>query len=97
MLQEGRESADACGSEQMQITVKLFAAYQEVIGASELQLELPDAETAGEVRERILAQYPKLECWRKVTRLGLNLEFVEPDTPLKEGDELVLIPPVSGG
>jgi sulfur-carrier protein len=32
-----------------------------------------------------------------VTRFGINLEFVEPETIVKDGDEIVLIPPVSGG
>ncbi|MEQ8961643.1 MAG: MoaD/ThiS family protein, partial [Coleofasciculus sp. C2-GNP5-27] len=35
--------------------------------------------------------------WRDLTRFGINLQFVEPDTILQAGDEVVLIPPVSGG
>jgi len=35
--------------------------------------------------------------WRHLTRFGINWQFVEPETLLKDGDEVVLIPPVSGG
>lgn len=79
------------------ITVKLFAAYQEAYGVPELSLELPPGTTVRAVRDRLLAEHPELEQWRDLTRFGINLQFVEPDTPLNPGDEVVLIPPVSGG
>lgn len=63
----------------------------------ELQMELPQGATVGQVRDRILTEHPQLETWRDVTRFGVNLQFAEPDTVLQEGDEVVLIPPVSGG
>jgi molybdopterin synthase sulfur carrier subunit len=49
------------------------------------------------VGDRIRAPYPELAALATLTRYGINLEFVEPDTPVQEGDEVVLIPPVSGG
>lgn len=84
-------------TENMTVTLKLFAVYQETLGVPEKRLTLPVGTTVGEVRDRLLADYPTLSRWRDLTRFGLNLQFVEADTPLKEGDELVLIPPVSGG
>ena len=79
------------------ITVKLFAIYQEAYGTSEVQWQFPSQTTVGEVRDRVLAEHPALEPWRDRTRLGLNLQFVNDDAPLHDGDEVVLIPPVSGG
>ncbi|MEM0978920.1 MAG: MoaD/ThiS family protein [Cyanobacteria bacterium P01_H01_bin.58] len=79
------------------VTVKLFAAYQEALGVTELALEFPAGSTVASVRDRLLAEHPELEQWREVTRFGINLQFVEPDTRLNTGDEVVLIPPVSGG
>lgn len=84
-------------AETMTVTLKLFAVYQETLGVPEKRLTLPTGTTVGEVRDRLLADHPTLSRWRDLTRFGLNLQFVEADTPLKEGDELVLIPPVSGG
>lgn len=79
------------------ITVKLFAAYQEAYGMSELMLELPSRTTVAAVLDHLINQHPELEQWRNLTRFGVNLQFVEPDTTLQKGDEVVLIPPVSGG
>lgn len=79
------------------VTVKLFAAYQEAYGVPELTLELPTGTSVVAVQERLIAEHPELEQWRGLTRFGINLEFVEPGTILQDGDEVVLIPPVSGG
>ncbi|MBE9199142.1 MULTISPECIES: MoaD/ThiS family protein [unclassified Nodularia (in: cyanobacteria)] len=79
------------------VTVKLFAAYQEAYGVSELILEFPDGKPVSAVCDRLIAEHPELTQWRDLTRFGINLIFVEPDTLLQDGDEVVLIPPVSGG
>lgn len=79
------------------VTVKLFAAYQEACGVPELQMEVPVGAGVATVRDRLIADYPQLAQWRDVTRFGVNLAFVAPETPLHSGDEVVLIPPVSGG
>lgn len=79
------------------VTLKLFAAYQEAYQVPEMQLELPVDATVGMVRDRLITEHPELAKWRDLTRFGVNLQFVEPETLLKNGDEVVLIPPVSGG
>jgi len=81
----------------IQITVKLFAAYQEAYGVPELQLTLPSGTTVAMVRDRLLAERPVLAAWRNLTKFGINFEEVTADTQLHDGDEVVLIPPVSGG
>ena len=87
----------AVSNSSITVTVKLFAAFSEAYGVSELTLEFPLETPVSEVLESSIAQHPQLEKWRDRTRFGLNLEFVPPDTILKDGDEVVLIPPVSGG
>ncbi len=84
-------------AETITITLKLFAVYQETLGVPEKKLTLPAGTTAGEVCDRLLTDHPTLLRWRDLTRFGINLQFVPADTPLQSGDELVLIPPVSGG
>jgi molybdopterin synthase sulfur carrier subunit len=81
----------------MIVIVKLFAAYQDAFGIDSLHLELPPGTTVAAVRDRLIAEHPELTKWRDLTRFGVNLQFVEPDTLLADGDEVVLIPPVSGG
>ena len=79
------------------VTIKLFAAYQEAYGLPELRLEVAEGTTVEAVRDRLIDEHPELAQWRELTRFGVNLQFVESDTILQDGDEVVLIPPVSGG
>lgn len=81
----------------IKITVKLFAAYQEAYGVPDLTLEFPEGTTVEQVRDRLISARPELQQWRDLTRFGVNLQFVEPNTVLQSGDEVVMIPPVSGG
>lgn len=84
-------------SDAITITVKLFAAYQEAYGVPELILEVPPKTTVSAILEQLINDHPQLNQWRNLTRFGVNLQFVEPENILQNGDEVVLIPPVSGG
>ncbi len=81
----------------IKVKVKLFAVYQEVFDVSELELVFPLQTTVDKVLESLIKQKPQLAKWQEVTRFGVNLKFVESNTILQDGDEVVLIPPVSGG
>jgi molybdopterin synthase sulfur carrier subunit len=84
-------------ADSIQIQIKLFAIYQEVIGTPQIDWQTSIGATAGQVLTELITRYPQLTTWRSVTRLGVNLQFVPDSTVLADGDELVLIPPVSGG
>ncbi|MDJ0731152.1 MAG: MoaD/ThiS family protein [Crocosphaera sp.] len=79
------------------VTIKLFAIYQEVYGIPELIRQFPPETTVNDVLTLIIQGYPQLEKWQSMTRFSVNYQFVEADTKLQDGDELVFIPPVSGG
>jgi MoaE-MoaD fusion protein len=76
----------------VRVLVKLFAAVRERAGTGERALEL-DAGT------RVSDVWAALELGREPDGLlyAVNREYAEPDRPLREGDEVALIPPVSGG
>lgn len=82
---------------EIKIKVKLFSIYQEVFGTPELDLSIKQETSVGNVLAFLIEQKPQLAKWQKVTRFGVNLQFVQPDVLLKDGDEVVFIPPVSGG
>jgi len=84
-------------SENIQITVKLFAIFQEVLATDEMQIKLESGTSVSAIFDRLVSQHPQLEKWRSLTRYAVNLNFVEPQAILKNGDEVALIPPVSGG
>ena len=84
-------------TEDIQITVKLFAIFQEVFATDEIQVKLNSGASVSEIFDRLVSQHPNLEQWRSLTRYAINLSFAESNTILKNGDEVALIPPVSGG
>jgi molybdopterin synthase sulfur carrier subunit len=81
----------------MRVTVRLFAAYREMIGQSRIDLDVPDSTTAGGVLATLVDRYPDLRAPAAATKLAVNQEYVDPATWLQPGDEVVLLPPVSGG
>lgn len=82
---------------QIQVKVKLFAIFQEVLATDEIHLDIESGATVSQIFDRLVTQQPSLEKWRSLTRYAINLNFAEPHTILKHGDEVALIPPVSGG
>jgi molybdopterin converting factor subunit 1 len=76
----------------MVVRVRLFAALRERAGANELELELPEG---ARVRDA-LSQVRALTEGVPVV-MAVNHEYASEDEPLRGGDELALIPPVSGG
>lgn len=81
----------------MKVVVKLFAAARELAGDEEVQVELPDRACAGEARAALARQWPRLAPLVERSLLAVNAEYVADATAIRAGDELALIPPVSGG
>jgi len=76
----------------MHIRVRLFAMLRERAGAEEIELELPDGAVVRDALERV----GQLTAGIPVV-MAVNHEYAEPSAVLSAGDELALIPPVSGG
>jgi molybdopterin converting factor subunit 1 len=76
----------------VKVSVRLFAALREQAGTGSVELTLAEAATVADV-------WPALELGVQPTGLmvAVNREYVRDDRPLAEGDEVALIPPVSGG
>ena len=81
----------------MQVRVLLFAALKEAAGARELSLELPEPATVAGLRDALAAGFPKLAALLPNVAIALNEEYATPERAICPGDELALIPPVSGG
>jgi molybdopterin synthase catalytic subunit/molybdopterin converting factor small subunit len=81
----------------MRITIRAFASYREAIGSPRLQLEFPDRTTPDHVWETLTGTYPKLRRLPRPSGFAINEEYVSGTRQLQSGDELALIPPVSGG
>ncbi|MFQ5883173.1 MAG: molybdopterin converting factor subunit 1 [Candidatus Methylomirabilales bacterium] len=81
----------------MQVQIKLFAAAREIVGQGEVSLELTEGSTVGDLMEHFFDRYPKLKAIAGSLLLAVNREFAERTVKLQEGDEVGVIPPVSGG
>ncbi|MFQ5801267.1 MAG: molybdopterin converting factor subunit 1 [Candidatus Methylomirabilales bacterium] len=81
----------------MRVQVKLFAAAREIVGQGEIFLDLQEGSTVGDLMEHFFARYPQLKGIAGSLLLAVNREFAEPTVRLQEGDEVGVIPPVSGG
>lgn len=81
----------------MMIKVKLFAMLREKAGRDEIPLELADGARVSDAVRELLKQMPGLETWISKAAYAVNLSRVNGQAILKDGDELALLPPVSGG
>jgi MoaE-MoaD fusion protein len=80
------------------ITIKLFAMLKEKAGQGELSIAFAGG-TVADLMKKVSREHPALadvlSCGRIL--VSVNQEFVKPDSPVSDGDEVALMPPFSGG
>ena len=81
----------------MTIRLRLFAMQREQAGTREVALDLPGGATIEDAWAALVGRFPVLAPGRAAVRFARNGEYSDPSTPLQDGDELAVIPPVSGG
>ena len=79
----------------MRLTLRYFASIRERLGSPSEELEVPEGTTVSEVWDRLVGREPALAIQRY--RPAVNQEYTSTGHVLRDGDELVFIPPVSGG
>jgi molybdopterin synthase catalytic subunit/molybdopterin converting factor small subunit len=81
----------------MKIRLLAFASAGDALGASELDLEMPDGSRVADLRERLDRDHPRLApLWPRLA-IAVDGRVVSPEAPLIDGAEVALLPPVSGG
>ena len=78
------------------VTVRLFASLREAAGAGRVELQLPAATPVGAVWGHLPEEVRRRGLPDGV-RYALNHEWTLPGAPLRDGDEVALVLPVSGG
>ncbi len=81
----------------MHVTLQLFGSLREAAGSRTLTLELPEGATVEDVREALAKRLPAAARLGSRVAVAVNQELASPGTALAEGDEVALLPPVSGG
>jgi MoaE-MoaD fusion protein len=81
----------------LRIHVRLFAMQRELAGTRDVDLELPPGSTIEDAWNALVDRFPALAPGRPAVRFARNGSYQPAETALEDGDEVVMIPPVSGG
>ncbi len=84
-------------SQTIRVTVLFFGRLKELAGRAEDSVEFSDATTIEQLFALYVARHPELAKYRSSVVASRNQEFAPWDTPLRFGDEVAFLPPVSGG
>lgn len=79
------------------IRVLLFAVFRETLGDRQIELAAPVGSTPEDIFRLLEERRPDMSALRPYTTFAVNREVVSADTVLKDGDELALLQPASGG
>jgi len=79
------------------VTVRLFARLGDIAGTRVTEVELGEGLHAIDVYRALCDRYPAMAGMNGSLMYAVNAEYVDAHHPLHDGDELALIPPVSGG
>ncbi|MBI5286802.1 MAG: molybdopterin converting factor subunit 1 [Deltaproteobacteria bacterium] len=81
------------------ITVRFFAMLKGKVGKEEVKLPLPGPITFGELRDLLKKEFPAIaeHIEKRSIMVSVNQELATSDTIIKDGDEIALLPPFSGG
>ncbi|MDH4142359.1 MAG: molybdenum cofactor biosynthesis protein MoaE [Chloroflexota bacterium] len=81
----------------MRIRIRLFAIQRELAGTREVALDLPDGSDIAAAWDALVALHPAIAPGRDSVRFARNAAYADASTVLADGDEVAMIPPVSGG
>jgi molybdopterin converting factor subunit 1 len=81
----------------VRVKVRFFAGIREAVGRGELDLDVREGATPEDVWREVAAAHPTLHGRRQSLAAAVNRRYAAFDAVLGEGDEVVFVPPVSGG
>ena len=81
----------------MKVRAQFYAQLRDLVGSREMDVDLAEAATVGDLLDQIYAQQPRLRPYDKSILIGAGVEFVDRNYKLKPGDEISIMPPVQGG
>ena len=81
----------------MNLHVLLFARARDLAGCESIAVDLPAGATVADLRRRVVVLHPRLTNLADKCAVAVDAEFADDDWELREGAEIALLPPVSGG
>src|SRR6185436_14953318 len=79
------------------VTVLFFGGARDAVGQSEVRMVLQGASTAASAYAAVLEKFPALSRFGRSLLFAVNQEYATADREVRDGDELAVFPPVSGG
>ncbi len=80
----------------MNISILAFGIARDIVGASEFDFAVEESQTVGELKQELVRHYPDFAKLASFA-IAVNGNYVSDEHPLQGDDEVVIIPPVSGG
>ncbi len=84
-------------SAKLEVIVKFFASARDIVGEKDLTVELDKESKVDDLMEQLYDQYPDLEDMKEQLLISVNKDRTDKDENLKDGDEIAVMPPVTGG
>jgi molybdopterin converting factor subunit 1 len=81
----------------MRVIVRLFARLRDIAGSAELERDVPPGSTVKAVWAGLTRDYPALSDYTSSISSAVNADYSRMEAPVREGDEVAFLPPVSGG
>jgi len=81
----------------MNVCVQFYGQLRDLVGASELNVDLPDRSAVGDLLAKVYERIPALRVRDKSILIGAGVEFVDRNYELKPGEKISIMPPVQGG
>ncbi len=81
----------------MKVRVILFAIHREKLGQGEVEMELPAGASVSDLLKGMTNRFPEFGDLKDGLMVAVNTEYVDSQSVLNNGDEVALIPTVSGG
>ena len=76
----------------MQVNLLFFASLKDIVGARQIQLDVPPGATVADLLDRLESSYPKLKPYRSIVLTSVNEEYVDRAASISDGDHDVLNP-----
>ncbi|GAB5552090.1 MAG: hypothetical protein Sapg2KO_16810 [Saprospiraceae bacterium] len=80
----------------MKLNLLAFGIAKDIVAGKNTTLEIKNGSTVGELKEKLFQEFPAFEKLRSLS-IAVNAEYRADDFTLSSDDEIVIIPPVSGG
>lgn len=81
----------------MKVKIRLFAGLHDLLGSREIAIELAEGATVATLRDELQRLYPIVTPYLPTLICAVDEEYVDPEHTLHDGDDVAIIPPVSGG